>query len=55
MKQFFNAAEIAKLVKVDRATVTRWIAKGILEAERIAKSRWRIPFSSYEKLVKQRK
>jgi len=55
VKQFFNAAEIARIVKVDRATVTRWIEKGLLEAERFGKSRWRILFSSYQKLVKQRK
>jgi excisionase family DNA binding protein len=55
VKLFFNAAEIAKLLKVDRATITRWIDKGILEAERIGHSRWRVSFSAYERLVKQRK
>jgi excisionase family DNA binding protein len=55
VKQFFNAAEVAKLLNVDRATITRWIAKGTLSAERIGHSRWRIPLSSYEKLVKQGK
>jgi excisionase family DNA binding protein len=28
MKTFFSAAEVAKLLGVDRATVTRWIQKG---------------------------
>lgn len=55
MKQFLNAAEVAKLLEVDRATVIRWIARGFLEAERIGKSRWRIRLSTYERLVQQRK
>jgi excisionase family DNA binding protein len=55
VKQFFNAAEVAKLIKVDRATVTRWIERGFLKAQRIGKSRWRISFSAYEKLIRQRK
>jgi len=55
VKQFFNAAEVAKLLEVDRATITRWIKKGILQAERIGNSRWRIPVSAYEKLIKERK
>jgi excisionase family DNA binding protein len=55
VKQFFNAAELAKLLEVDRATITRWIKKGVLKAERIGGSRWRIPVSAYEKLIKERK
>jgi excisionase family DNA binding protein len=55
MKAFLNAAEIAKLLNVDRATVTRWARKGKLKgAIRVeGKYQWRIPLSTYEELVKQ--
>ena len=54
MKSYLNASEVAKLLKVDRATVTRWASQGKLKgAIRIEKShQWRIPISSYEELVK---
>jgi excisionase family DNA binding protein len=56
MKQYLNASEVAKLLKVDRATVTRWAQEGKLKgAIRIGKShQWRIPLSSFEELVKGR-
>jgi excisionase family DNA binding protein len=54
MKQYLNASEVAKLLKVDRATVTRWAQKGRFKgAIRIEKShQWRIPLASFEALVK---
>ncbi len=54
MKTFLNASEMAKLLKVDRATVTRWIRKGLIKGViRPAKTQqWRIPLSSYEQLMK---
>ena len=55
MKQFLNAAEVAKLVQVNRATITRWIKKGKLKAQRLGGSRWRIPLSAYEELTRQKK
>jgi len=57
MKAYLNASEIAKLLKVDRATVTRWANEGKLKgAIRIEKShQWRIPISAYEDLVKNKK
>ena len=57
MKVFLNAAEVAKLMKVNRATVVRWAQKGLLKgAMRIeGKHRWRIPLSAYEELVKKHK
>jgi excisionase family DNA binding protein len=57
MKSYLNASEVAKLLKVDRATVTRWAKKGLLKgAMRIGgKHQWRIPLSAYEELVKQNK
>lgn len=52
MKQFLNAAEIAKLMEVDRATITRWIKKGLLKAERIPGTKsWRIPLLEYQKFL----
>jgi len=54
MKSYLNASEVAKLLKVDRATVTRWAQHGKFKgAIRIEKShQWRIPISAYEELVK---
>jgi len=56
MKAYLNAAELAKLLKVDRATVSRWIKNGqIPGAFRPAQQQqWRIPLSSYQELVKRR-
>jgi excisionase family DNA binding protein len=55
MKGYLNASEIAKFLKVDRATVTRWAQKGKLKgAVRIDKShQWRIPLAAIETLLKQ--
>ena len=57
MKAFLNASEVARLLNVDRATVLRWIAKGIIKnAVQVGDShQWRIPLASYEELVRQRK
>jgi len=56
MKAFLNAAEVAKLVKVDRATVSRWIKKGVIKGVIRPKhtQNWRIPLSSDEELLRQR-
>src|SRR4051794_26935308 len=53
MKQYLNTSEIAKLLKVNRATVTRWAKQGKFKgAIRIDKShQWRIPLSAFEELV----
>jgi excisionase family DNA binding protein len=55
MKGYLNASEIAKILKVDRATVTRWAQQGKFKgAVRIEKShQWRIPLTSVESLLKQ--
>jgi len=55
MKVYLNAAEIAKLLNVNRATVTRWAQKGQLKgAIRVKdKQQWRIPLTTYEQLIKQ--
>jgi excisionase family DNA binding protein len=55
MKAYLNASEVAKLLNVDRATVTRWLKRGLIpNAVRVMdKQQWRIPLSSYEELVRQ--
>lgn len=55
MKQFLNASELAKLLKVDRATITRWIKKGLIKGavKPDGTKQWRIPLSSYEEFVKK--
>jgi excisionase family DNA binding protein len=57
MKAYLNASEVAKLLKVDRATVTRWARQGKIKgAIRIDdKHQWRIPISAYEEIVKSKK
>ena len=55
MRVYLNASEVAKLLQVDRATVTRWAQQGKLKgAVKIEKShQWRIPLASYEELINQ--
>jgi excisionase family DNA binding protein len=57
MKSYLNASEIAKLLKVDRATVTRWAQKGKFKGSvRIGKShQWRIPLAAFEEIIKDKK
>lgn len=54
MKLYLNASEIAKLLKVDRATVSRWVKKGQLKgAVRLENThQWRIPLSAYQDFIK---
>lgn len=56
MKAFLNASEVARLLNVDRATVTRWVKKGVIKGviRPDNTQNWRIPFSSAEELLKQR-
>lgn len=56
MKSYLNASEVAKLLNVDRATISRWAKDGKIKgAIRIDNSHeWRIPISSYEELVKKK-
>jgi predicted site-specific integrase-resolvase len=57
MKGYLNASEIAKLLKVDRATITRWAKKGLFKGAIQVKGthQWRIPLSAYEEVIKQKK
>jgi excisionase family DNA binding protein len=44
---------MAKLLHVDRTTVSRWLNKGLIaRAVRVKGSKqWRIPISAYEELI----
>ncbi len=55
MKAYLNASEVAKLLRVDRATVSRWLKKGLVSgAIRPGDAQqWRIPLEAYEKLMKR--
>lgn len=56
MNTFLNASEVAKILKVDRSSVTRWIKKGLIDGA-VSPSdghQWRIPLASVEKLRKER-
>jgi predicted site-specific integrase-resolvase len=55
MKAYLNASEIARLLKVNRATITRWAKKGIFKGAIQVEGthQWRIPLSSYVEVVKQ--
>jgi excisionase family DNA binding protein len=54
MKAYLNASEVAKLLRVDRATVSRWVKKGIIPGaiRPHDTGQWRIPLEAYDKLVK---
>ena len=55
VKAFLNASEAARILQVDRATIIRWIRKGVIQGARRPEQtkQWRIPFSSCEALLKQ--
>ena len=54
MKAYLNASEIAKLLRVDRATISRWVKRGVIQgAIRPHNTRqWRIPLEAYDKLMR---
>jgi hypothetical protein len=56
MKQFLNAADIARVEKVDKSTVTDWIKKGYFGKVRKIHpgGQYVIPLSVYEKFKKRR-
>jgi len=53
MTSFVSASEVAKLINVDRATVTRWIKKGMVKGviRPEGSQQWRIPISTYQELL----
>lgn len=56
MKVFLSASGVARLLKVDRATITRWIKDGEIEAQQESTGRqeWQIPIDAALQLQKQR-
>jgi excisionase family DNA binding protein len=54
MKAYLNASEVAKLLRVDRATVSRWVKRGVIKGaiRPYNTGQWRIPLEAYDKLVK---
>jgi predicted site-specific integrase-resolvase len=55
MKSFLSAAEVGRILKRDRATILRWLRKGIIKNayKPEGKRDWRIPLSEYEELVRK--
>ena len=54
MKAYLNASKVAKLLGVDRATVSRWVKRGVIKGAIRAENthQWRIPLEAYDKLMK---
>lgn len=50
MKQFLNAAEIARIHRVDRSTVAKWIKRGKFKnVSRLGGTgHYQVPLASYE-------
>ncbi len=55
MKSNLSAAELARILKKDRATITRWIEKGIIKGavKPAGRKEWVIPKDAYEELINQ--
>ncbi len=55
MKAFLNAAEVAKVLKTDRATVIRWIDSGRIATARRPRGQrqWQIPMETVQALLKE--
>lgn len=53
MKSNLSAAELARILKKDRATITRWIEKGIIKGavKPVGRKEWIIPKDAYEELI----
>lgn len=54
MNAYLNASAVAKLLKVDRATVIRWIQKGYFKGamQPAQTHQWRIPLEAYDRFTK---
>jgi excisionase family DNA binding protein len=54
MKAYLNASEVAKLLRVNRATVSRWVKRGVIKGAIRPENtgQWRIPLDAYDKLLK---
>jgi excisionase family DNA binding protein len=54
MRAYLNASEVAKLLRVNRATVTRWVRRGVIKGAIKPENtqQWRIPLEAYDKLLR---
>jgi len=57
MKQYLNAAEVARTLGVDKSTVVKWLKKGLFKnvSRPGGAGQYRIPLSSYEAFVRSQK
>jgi predicted site-specific integrase-resolvase len=57
MKLYLTATEAAKVLQVDRATVSRWAKQGKFQGavKKDDPPTWQIPLTSVESLMKKRK
>jgi len=55
MKSNLSASKLARIVKKDRATIIRWIGKGIIKGAVKPQGRkeWIIPKQAYEELINE--
>ncbi len=53
MKAYLNAAELAKVLQTDRATIIRWIKKGRIKTatRRTGERQWRILMETVQALL----
>jgi predicted site-specific integrase-resolvase len=53
MRAYLNAADIARMRRVHKSTVIRWIKRGLFEnVERPTGTlAWRVPLQSYQKFI----
>jgi excisionase family DNA binding protein len=58
MRSFINASKVAKLLNVDRATITRWIKQGKIQGaiqSPTGRKDWQIPLIAYQELMQHKK
>ncbi len=55
MKAYLNASELARLLRVDRTTVSRWVKRGLIQGaiRPDTSQQWRIPVGAYQRLLKR--
>lgn len=55
MKSTLSAAELARILRKDRATITRWIVRGIIKGavKPAGRKEWIIPQRAYEELINE--
>ena len=51
MERMFKPSEVAKMLNIDRHTVTRWIREGRIKAVKLPSGRYRIPESEVRKIL----